>query len=180
MTDKLCRHCGETKLFSEFHKQAKAHDGVQSRCKPCDKVFHAKRYLKDRDKIKEQTKAYRDTNKDALQAKQNEWKQRNPEKVRAYQRRANLRKNFGIEVEDYQQMLDAQAGVCFICKEPETYIHQKTGQVARLAVDHCHTKGTVRKLLCKSCNNGLGLFRDSPQLLREAAGYLEDHERTLI
>ena len=60
----------------------------------------------------------------------------------------------------------------------ETFIHKATGKPARLAVDHCHVKGSVRKLLCKSCNNGLGLFKDNPELLEKAADYLRNHNGT--
>jgi hypothetical protein len=64
-------------------------------------------------------------------------------------------------------MLSEQSGVCKICGEPcPTYKHA-------LAVDHNHTTGKVRGLLCNNCNNGLGRFRDNPQYLRAAADYLE-------
>lgn len=44
----------------------------------------------------------------------------------------------------------------------------------RLVVDHCHTTGKIRGLLCDDCNQGIGHFRDSPDLLRRAADYLEE------
>jgi len=59
----------------------------------------------------------------------------------------------------------AQADLCAICRKPEK------GR-ARLAVDHCHKSGVVRGLLCRKCNNGIGHFDDSVELLRAAIAYL--------
>jgi len=47
----------------------------------------------------------------------------------------------------------------------------------RLYVDHCHATGSVRGLLCTSCNLGLGLFKDRPGILRVAAAYIEGKAR---
>lgn len=60
--------------------------------------------------------------------------------------------NYGITVEDYKRMLGEQGGVCAICGEPPS-----PGR--HLDVDHCHTSGAVRGLLCRSCNAGLGSFK---------------------
>jgi hypothetical protein len=57
---------------------------------------------------------------------------------------------------------EQQNGLCAICGLPEEH------------VDHDHVTGQVRGLLCAGCNKGLGFFRDSPQLLRQAAEYLEE------
>ncbi len=83
----------------------------------------------------------------------------------AAQRRSWL-KQYGITPEQYDEMVEEQEGRCAICGElpPE-------GE--RLHVGHCHRKGALRKLLCRSCNTALGLLRDSPELLRKAAEYLE-------
>jgi len=49
----------------------------------------------------------------------------------------------------------------------------------RFAVDHDHESGAVRGLLCNSCNLGLGLFKENPLSLQQAAEYIERHKRTL-
>lgn len=67
--------------------------------------------------------------------------------------------------EEYASRLTAQGGVCAICKRPD-------GRLS-LARDHCHRTGAWRGLLCGRCNKGLGLFKDSPELLRVAALYIE-------
>jgi len=64
-----------------------------------------------------------------------------------------------------------QNGKCAICKKPET---RKTGnKIRELSIDHCHKTGKVRGLLCDSCNNGLGRFKDSVKLLESALKYLK-------
>jgi hypothetical protein len=175
METKFCTQCSTYHPVSNFHKQAKAKDGLQFRCKQCDKAFHQARYLKDKEKINQQTKKWKEENKDKAYAAGNEWRKNNADKVKKYNRASSLRKNFGIEIEDYEVLLASQNGVCAICLEAESYIHKATGKPARLAVDHCHANGKVRKLLCKACNNGLGLFRDNPELLLKAADYLKEH-----
>jgi hypothetical protein len=95
------------------------------------------------------------------------WRQHNPEKVR----RMGLQNNFGINIELYHQMLEAQGGVCAICKRPETEI--RNGKPKWLAVDHCHDTQIIRGLLCAACNNMLGRASDDPARLRAAADYIE-------
>lgn len=86
-------------------------------------------------------------------------------------RRYNLKKTFGLTVEQYDAMLAEQGGVCAICKKAETTVRQ--GAVQSLSVDHCHTTNKIRGLLCNSCNRALGKFRDSIDLLKNAQLYLE-------
>lgn len=68
----------------------------------------------------------------------------------------------------------AQGGRCAICRTPVANILEYDGD-ARLSthVDHCHTTGAVRGILCRDCNTGLGGFRDDPERLRAAMAYLE-------
>ena len=101
---------------------------------------------------------------------QQQWRKRNPEKSKHH----NLKKQYGIGLEDYEKMAADQGGLCAICKQPEMTI-DKDGAPRSMPVDHSHVTGKVRALLCTSCNRGLGFFKDSPGLLIEAAKYLELH-----
>ena len=74
-------------------------------------------------------------------------------------------RRYGITVEQYQDILQKQDGICAICKNPPNK--------NALAVDHCHITGKIRGLLCPSCNSGIGKLRDSPEMLRKAIEYLE-------
>jgi hypothetical protein len=74
----------------------------------------------------------------------------------------HLRRRYGIDSSDVDAMVQAQGGLCLLCREraPEH-------------VDHDHLTGTVRGVLCSCCNQGLGNFRDSAATLRAAIDYLE-------
>lgn len=98
------------------------------------------------------------------------WRDRNREVARRSGRQwmhaRRLKEQFGLDREDYQAMLDNQGGVCAICKMPpiEDYA---------LSIDHDHTTGIIRGLLCRQCNLGIGNLRDDPRLLRAALRYLK-------
>ena len=81
--------------------------------------------------------------------------------------KAFIKKTYGITWEDYEEMFDNQNGCCAICKSKVS-----SSRTTRLFVDHCHNTTRVRGLLCSSCNHGLGLFKDSPTLLKRAISYL--------
>lgn len=73
-------------------------------------------------------------------------------------------RNYGLTVEDYQKMIESQDSRCAICGL----------QSDNLFVDHCHSSGKVRGLLCRHCNFGLGFFRDDSEVLAKAIGYLRN------
>lgn len=88
-------------------------------------------------------------------------------------KRYEMRTKFGITLEEFKAKIIEQNGVCAICGEPETAV--RNGQVMHLSVDHCHTTGAVRSLLCKGCNNGIGWFKENVNAMRAAADYIERH-----
>ena len=96
------------------------------------------------------------------------WRANNPRKAKSH----DIKKMYGITLEQYESMSEAQNHRCDICGNVEQSV-DRAGIPRRLAVDHCHTTGTIRKLLCSACNKALGGFRDDPELLRKAAAYIE-------
>ena len=101
------------------------------------------------------------------------WYAKNKDKKRQYDNDWQLTYRYGITREDFKAMLINQQGVCAICKQPETQIDKRSGNVRQLAIDHCHTTKKVRGLLCTHCNHGLGKFKDNIDLLKTAIDYLE-------
>lgn len=84
-------------------------------------------------------------------------------------RTGHLRRKYNLTQADYDALLLNQNGVCAICQRKPDEI--KT-QWPTLAVDHDHTTGKVRGLLCNLCNTGLGFFQESPDLINAAGRYL--------
>ena len=118
------------------------------------------------EKVAKRLKRWRTKNADRVRAGKRASYHRNRDKTVQLLRKKHLQEKYGLTVAQYEAMHRRQGGKCKVCREPE-----KTN--ARLAVDHCHTTGRVRGLLCKSCNWGIGLLKDDAKLLRRAAGYLE-------
>lgn len=83
-----------------------------------------------------------------------------------------LQSKYGITLDNYQQMLIEQNNSCRICG---TLTADKSNISRRFAVDHCHTTGKVRGLLCIKCNAGIGMFNDNLDILISAVSYLQEH-----
>lgn len=75
----------------------------------------------------------------------------------------NIKKRFGITIEDYDKILKKQKGRCAICGKKKRQ---------RLGVDHNHKTGKVRGLLCYNCNAGLGMFKEDKSFLKKAIKYV--------
>lgn len=98
--------------------------------------------------------------------KQKEWARKNPKS----RKNTHLKYAYGFSLEGYNKLFEDQKGLCAICNQPERRkFKSKTGD---LCVDHCHTTGKIRGLLCADCNNGLGKFKESFQVLERAIHYL--------
>lgn len=138
-----CSDCGEEKPLGAFAATGSRGQYVRNECRTC------------------------------LSRQQRERVARLPLAERQLQnRRHALRKKYGLTVEQYDVLWVAQDGRCLICEAPGLPWEPGAGHEA-LYVDHCHTSGRVRGLLCAECNFGLGRFRDRPDLLRRAADYLD-------
>lgn len=73
----------------------------------------------------------------------------------------------GVAPGETIRMLHDQKGLCALCETPIT--------IGTADLDHDHTTGVRRAMLCGRCNNGLGHFLDDPDLLRKAAAYVEGY-----
>jgi hypothetical protein len=148
---KQCTGCLETKPITSFSPAASGRYGVRGACKVCCTAYQKERY-----RTGPKTP-----------------KKRNPNSGRIHK----LRTEFGMTLADYEKMFIQQKGVCAICGNPEKSRNPKTGKIKNLSVDHCHTTGTIRGLLCLNCNHMLGSGQDTPDLLRKGADYLEKYSK---
>lgn len=99
------------------------------------------------------------------------WSSKNKSRLRDNR----LLRHYGITNDRYIEMFESQLGLCAICGESQQGV-TKDGEARFLCVDHCHSSGKVRELLCARCNAGLGQFKDNPELLMNASKYLLKHQ----
>lgn len=145
---KVCKACGQPKARKEFP----AEKGLV--CKPC---------------WADRMRKWRRENIERVTAKQKEAnRRRKKNKPSEYYRerwKASLKTRYGIGIEKYEEMLIAQDGRCGIC----------AAQVANdrnLDVDHDHSTGEVRGLLCTRCNQGVGFLEWIGSKITIAQDYL--------
>ncbi len=131
--------------FENFGKNKKGRNGLYCHCKSCHRLAGRNRYNRPNGRLLKF--------KDAISRY---W----PELTRdeAYN--------------EYMRINALQNNTCAICKRSETEIDAKYGTVKMLAVDHCHTTGKVRGLLCSKHNRGIGQLGDCWRLCIAAAAYL--------
>jgi hypothetical protein len=163
---KRCVKCGVEQPLENFYQAAGTRDGLRGDCKGCFKSRAAARYRADPAAAKARVKRWQQENAERL----NEYRRQRREDpaVKRRERDTRLKRVYGIGVDDYDRMLEAQAGGCAICGRPPR-------EDISFHVDHDPASGSVRALLCFKCNNLLGDVGDDPWLLRAAAMYLDGH-----
>jgi Recombination endonuclease VII len=130
-----------------------------------------------RDPVKEKARyaRYYALNKERILARNREYGRANAQRARDNK----LRRDFGITLEQLNQMVADQNGCCKICG---TQMHpggDRENGVYRtgVCVDHDHETGGVRGVICSPCNTGLGMFKDDPARMRAAADYIDKYRK---
>lgn len=145
---KTCSKCGAEKDETEFSKDKYQKDGLRTRCRSC---------------MSEVWKAGYAANPEYYKQRSKDWVRDNPEKSKRIRKHSDLMTLYKLPLVDYERMLEEQGGKCAVCAVEMTTPY----------VDHCHSTGKVRALLCPGCNTGLGGFKDSPILLLKAIEYIK-------
>lgn len=162
---KRCAVCGEEKSVSEFFRKRGVKSWLSKTCNSCS-LEKSRAYREgNREKLRDMQRAR--YNADAGKAKRSAklWRLKNPDKVKG----RKLKERFGISLEDYNIMLEAQGGVCAAngCHSTDKM----------LTVDHCHETNKIRGLLCNKCNLSIGCIDDSIEKLKGLIVYLERSNR---
>lgn len=143
---KICTTCKESKDAVDFYNSKRTKDKLDYRCKKC-------------------ADSYKES-----------WAEDNPAIVAkniSEQENARLLKRYGITTNQYNELAFEQKHCCKICGNSAP---QGRARSRFLSVDHCHTTGTIRGLLCQKCNTGIGLLGDTYTSLQKALQYLEPHK----
>jgi len=154
--DKTCTKCGKTKPLSDFsiQKSGARKGRISAACKRCNE---------ERNLL---------------------WKKAHPEKVALIQKQKRerarqksnrprrlpsnkIRYRIAITQDQYNELLEKQGGVCAICGKVET-VKTRNGKIRSLAVDHNHTTGEIRGLLCFRCNTRLAVLEDDKTAIAQA------------
>lgn len=144
-----------------------AYDRARYRADPATVKARVKHWgTQHPDKVRSYTKKSKTTHKKAIQA----YGRKRYRARREQQANYTRAKKYGMTPALFTQMLANQEGRCAVC-----YQSFLSGSIGSPRVDHCHLTQKVRSLLCHKCNTGLGMFTDNPELLRQAADYIEKH-----
>lgn len=114
---------------------------------------------------KEYKQRYFQKNKDKILQRQRE-KPINKEKQYIYY----IKNKYGITEIEYKKMLEQTNHCCEICGSKEV---DNPENKEKLCIDHCHSTGKIRGLLCRNCNSAIGLFKDNIDVIKNSVKYLE-------
>jgi hypothetical protein len=169
VVERECAICHDIKPLSQFRTLKKRPPHGRYRCIPCEREIRANScrawVSRNPDKRSKMESNWRKKNADKLREKWRKARAANKDRFRGY----DLKRLYGITLDEYNAMHDRQGGVCAICKGDRTLKGRASG---RLYVDHCHATSKVRGLLCSFCNSGLGYFTESVETLVAATEYL--------
>lgn len=167
---KKCPKCQTS--TDNFNKNKAQADGLDVYCRPCKRQAAKESRLRNLDKHKARARSYYQKHREQLLLKckseetkqrRRDYYQRNKQEFKDNVRWAQLKRLYGISKEEYANLLSLQNGRCAIChKFSDLQLH----------VDHCHTTGKIRGLLCVCCNRAIGFFKDSTESLQNAIDYL--------
>lgn len=148
VTEKTCNKCEQTKSIAEFYKDSGCSDGHSTLCKPCRNQSMGK---------------WRDDNRERYNKNMRAFRASNPDKAKD----VDLRRCYGIGLDDYKRMWAEQKGVCAKCSKPQKGVRP-------LCVDHDHETGVVRQLLCYKCNRDQHVV-DNTEAFQRSVEYRTKH-----
>lgn len=150
-TTRTCSKCFETKSIDGFAIDRLFKCGRKRWCRPC---------------ANEHGRNYKKLHAKRLADKQRENALKNPDRHKGYK----IKHKYGCTIETYNQLFKRQNGVCAICLKPDSII--RANGTSPLSIDHDHSTGVIRGLLCARCNGALGLLREDRKIIQNLLDYL--------
>src|SRR5271157_139850 len=182
---KKCNKCGLLLSKENFRKNKLRKDGFFCWCKKCTKIYNEERYKNNEEISRERSRNYYKKNKEKKKKHNIEYLEKNKEKIKEYAKiyrgknskklkDLQLKYYYNISLEEWNNIFNEQEKKCAIC-----------GKISKdfkcsFSVDHCHSTGKIRGLLCSSCNLNLGYYEKYKEkfeeyLTRETNyGYIND------
>lgn len=143
MVGRKCNHCQEFKVWEDFAVNKKGLNDRKSICKVCS------------------------NNSQKALAKQR--REAEPEKYKLKRWEKHVARAYSMTLEQVEELLESQNRQCAICSR----VGNPTSKKNQLFIDHCHSTGKVRGMLCYSCNTLLGFSFDKIEILTSAIDYLK-------
>ena len=153
---KICTKCGIEKPLHLFNRKGKDKIKYRAECRDCTILVNRKWKLNNKDKVRG-------------------YARKKPPRDPMYSREWHLKTSYGISHKDYTDLLEGQNGGCAICGTKTPSSNRKV-----FYVDHDHSSGMIRGLLCLSCNRGIGCFKDNPDSLISAGEYLNSSIKVAV
>ena len=142
-------------------------------CTHCGLTVESEKDLSLFQKDRSKPLGYRNQCKECRSIISNKWKSNNSKKQGIKRANAHMERRYGITIEEYDIMFIRQDGKCDICGS-SGFAKGKS----RMNIDHCHTTGKVRGLLCNNCNSGIGKLKESESIMLNAIEYIKKHKDT--
>jgi hypothetical protein len=127
------------------------------------KEYHKRYYLQHQEKYKARAREWYAANKQRADAARAAYAKKNPDVIRRSNWKHTIKKKYGLTPEQHATLVASQQGRC-----GNLYCKRKFQ-----AIDHEHSTGVVRGLLCRACNTALGLLRDDPRRIAGLIRYLK-------
>jgi len=156
---KTCRDCGETKPFDDFYTSVGSRDGHRPECKACNLTTRRAKYLENPQPYIDRALKWQRENRERYLDRQRSYAGTVSRKTS--NRKSHLKRKYGLTLEAFDELLASQGGGCAIC-----------GTTDADNVDHDHTSGRVRGILCFNCNITIGQAQDDEDRLASAMAYL--------
>lgn len=178
---KKCPCCKETKPISEWGKNKSQRDGLGTHCKTCS--ASKSRNNRKNPKVKERHKIlaseWKKTEKGKLAAKRERLSPAGKARVARFEAMESSKEKKKLRYISNKYKLSPEKYLGMVSSNPNCEICGDVLTESSTCIDHCHSTGKVRSLLCRYCNSLLGMARENQDTLLKAVQYLRKHSPEL-